>query len=55
MLGSFTLTKVFPDRSRSGAYSSFDQAEIVGIFEPLSAPGTVGPGSTTLMTPIIVR
>ena len=55
LLGSFTLTKVFPDKSKGDAYSSFDQAEIVGVFKPVSDPGTVGPGSTTLVRPIIVK
>jgi len=55
LLGSFTLKKVFPDNSRGRAYTQFDKAQIVGIFKPISDPGTVGPGSTTLVTPIIVR
>jgi hypothetical protein len=55
LLGSFTLTKVFPDKSKGGAYTDFDQAQIVGIFKPVSDPGTVGPGSTTLVRPIIVK
>ncbi|HEX9564361.1 MAG TPA: pilus assembly protein TadG-related protein [Gemmatimonadaceae bacterium] len=55
LLGSFTLTKVFPDKSQGGAYTSFDQAEIVGIFKPVGDPGTVGPGSTTLVRPILVK
>jgi hypothetical protein len=55
LLGSFTLTKVFPDKSKGGAYTTFDQAEIVGIFKPIADPGTVGPGSTTLVRPILVK
>ena len=55
LLGSFTLKKVFPEKSKGSAYTTFDQAEIVGIFKPTSDPGTVGPGSTTLVTPIIVK
>jgi hypothetical protein len=55
LLGSFTLTKVFPADSRSGAYTQFDRAQIVGVFKPVTDPGTVGPGSTTLVTPIIVK
>jgi hypothetical protein len=55
LLGSFTLKKVFPDNSRGQAYTQFDKAQIVGIFKPVSDPGTVGPGSTTLVRPIIVR
>jgi hypothetical protein len=55
LLGSFTLTHVFPDKSKKNQTPAFDKAEIVGIFEPMSDPGTVGPGSTTLVKPIIVR
>jgi hypothetical protein len=55
MLGSFSLTKVFPDKARTGAYRAFDQAEIEGIFVPTTDPGSVGVGSTTLVKPILVR
>jgi hypothetical protein len=55
MLGSFTLTKVFPDKAKAGAYRPFEQAEIEGIFKPVTDPGTVGPGSTTLVRPILVK
>jgi hypothetical protein len=55
LLGSFTLTKVFPDVAKKSAYTQFDKAEIVGIFKPISDPGTVGPGSTTLVRPILVK
>jgi hypothetical protein len=55
LLGSFTLTKVFPDNARSGAYTNFEQAEIVGIFKPIQGTGTTGPGSTTLLMPILVK
>jgi hypothetical protein len=57
MLGSFTLTKVFPDNAKSqqNPYTEFSKAEIVGIFKPVSDPGTVGPGQTTLVKPILVR
>lgn len=55
LMGSFTLTKIFPDKAKTGAYTTFDQAEIVGIFKPVSDPGTVGSGQTTLVTPIIVK
>jgi hypothetical protein len=43
MLGNFTLTKVFSDNARAGAYTQFDKAQIVGIFKPTSDLGTVGP------------
>lgn len=57
MLGSFTLTKVFPSDSRpqQQPYGNWSQSEIVGIFKPLADPGTVGTGNTTLVRPIIVR
>jgi hypothetical protein len=55
LLGSFTLTKVFPDRSRGNAYSTWDLSEIVGIFKPIQDPGTIGAGSTTLVKPILVK
>lgn len=57
MLGSFTMTKVFPDNAKQqqNPYTTFSKAEIQGIFKPVTDPGTVGPGSTTLQKPIIVR
>lgn len=55
LLGSFTLTKVYPEGSNPNQSPSFDKAEIQGFFKPVSDPGTVGPGSTTLVRPIIVR
>ena len=55
LLGSFKLNKVFPDKSSKNAYTSFDQAEIQGTFVPMTDPGTVGAGQTTLVKPIIVR
>lgn len=55
LLGSFTLMKVYPMGSTPQMTSQFEKAEIVGIFKPVSDPGTVGPGSTTLVKPIIVK
>jgi hypothetical protein len=55
LLGSFTLKYVYPDKSKNNQTPAFDKAEIVGIFKPITDPGTVGPGSTTLVRPIIVR
>jgi hypothetical protein len=55
LLGSFTLTKVFPDNSKKNSYTTYDKAQIVGIFKPVDDPGSVGPGSTTLVRPILVR
>jgi hypothetical protein len=58
LLGSFTLMKVYPDNPKNNPtpYNpNFSKAEIVGIFKPITDVGTVGPGSTTLVRPIIVR
>jgi hypothetical protein len=55
MLGSFKLNKVFPENSKNGAYTQFDKAQIVGTFVPMTDPGSVGPGQTTLVRPILVR
>ncbi len=55
LLGSFTLTKVYPGSSKKNQTPAFDAAEIVGIFKPIDDPGTVGPGSTTLVRPILVK
>ena len=55
LVGSFSLTKVFPDKSKKNAYTTFDKSEIVGIFKPFTNTGSVGSGSTTLTRPIIVR
>ena len=51
LLGSFSLQKVYP-KKKNGV---FEKSEIVGIFKPITDPGTVGTGSTTLVKPIIVR
>ena len=51
LLGSFTLMKIYP-KQKNG---SFDKAEIVGVFNPTGDPGSVGPGSTMYVTPIIVK
>lgn len=55
LLGSFTLTHAYPASSKKNQTPAFDNAEIVGIFKPVSDPGTVGPGSTTLVKPILVK
>jgi hypothetical protein len=55
LLGSFSLTHIYPANSKQGQTPAFDAAEIVGIFKPITDPGSVGPGSTTLVKPIIVR
>ena len=55
LLGSFTLTKIYPAKSQNGQTPEFDASEIVGIFKPVTDPGSVGPGQTTLVTVIIVK
>lgn len=57
LLGSFTLTKVFPDdaKKNQNPYTNFSKSEIVGIFKPLQDNGDVGPGQTTLVRPILVK
>ena len=55
LLGSFTLTHAYPAKSKKNQTPAFDDSEIVGIFKPVTDPGTVGPGSTTLVKPIIVK
>ncbi len=55
LLGSFTLTKVFPENSKKSAYRQFDKAEIMGIYNPIQDSGPVGGASTTLQRPILVR
>jgi Flp pilus assembly protein TadG len=54
LIGSFTLKKVYP-KNDTGNNPQFDMLQIVGIFKPITDPGTVGPGSTTLVTVIIVK
>ena len=51
LLGSFTLMKIYP-KQKNGV---FEKAEIVGVFNPTGDPGSVGPGSTMYVTPIIVK
>jgi hypothetical protein len=55
LLGSFKLMKVFPAKSTGQAYTTFDRAQIVGTFVPALDPGSIGPGQTTLVKPILVR
>lgn len=54
MLGSFTLKKIYP-QGDNGQNPQWDASEIVGIFKPISDPGTVGTGSTMYTQVIIVR
>jgi hypothetical protein len=55
MLGSFTLKKIYPDKSKKNATPAFDKSEIVGVFNPISASGPIGPGPTTLSRLILVK
>jgi hypothetical protein len=55
LLGSFTLTHIYPKDSKKNQTPAFQMAQIVGIFKPIIDPGTVGPGSTTLVKPILVK
>jgi hypothetical protein len=55
MLGSFTLMKVYPGKSKNGWTPAFDKAEIVGVFKPVQDTGPVGGVNTTLQRPILVR
>ena len=50
-----TLKKIYPDKSKKNQSPAFDKSEIVGVFNPTSATGPVGPGATTLRRWIIVR
>jgi hypothetical protein len=50
LLGSFTLTKVYPNNS-----GGHEKSEIAGIFVPIQSSGPVGGGSTTLQRPILVQ
>ena len=43
--------KIYP-KKKNGV---FDKSEIVGVFNPANDPGSVGPGSTMYVTPIIVK
>ena len=54
MLGSFTLKKIYP-QGDNGKNPQFDASEIVGIFKPVTDPGTVGPGATMYTQIIIVK
>ena len=55
MVGSFTLTKIYPDNGNANKGENWDKGQIQGIFKPLAATGPVGPGPTTLQRIILVR
>lgn len=55
MIGSFTLTKMYPDNGNVNKGELWDRGQIVGIFKPLASTGPVGAGPTTLQRPILVR
>lgn len=54
LLGSFTLTKVYPT-SQGGQNPQYDRAQIEGIYSPSQDVGPVGGGSTTIRRPILVK
>ena len=54
LLGSFTLKKIYP-QGDGGPNPAFERSQIVGIFKPVTDPGTVGTGSTMYTQVIIVR
>ena len=54
MLGSFTLTKLFPGGD-TGSEPAWDAAEIRGVFHPLKDTGEIGPGASTLRRIILVE
>lgn len=50
MLGSFTLMKAYADNKGAG-----EQAEIVGVFDPVASPGPVGNVGSTQVKIILVK
>ena len=54
MLGSFTLTKLYPGGD-TGSDPQWDAAEIRGVFHPMQDVGEVGGGSSTLRRIILVE
>jgi hypothetical protein len=54
MLGSFTLTKVYPNKD-TGPSPLWDTGEIQGIFRPVTASGAVGSGPSMYRKIILVK
>jgi len=54
MLGSFTLTKVYPNKD-TGSNPLWDTGQIQGTFKPVSADGAVGTGPSMYYKIILVR
>jgi hypothetical protein len=54
MLGSFTLTKVYPNKD-TGSTPLWDTGQIQGTFKPVSADGAVGTGPSMYYKIILVR
>jgi hypothetical protein len=55
MVGSFTLTKMYPDNGNANKGELWDKGQIQGIFKPLASTGPIGPGPTTIQRLILVR
>jgi Flp pilus assembly protein TadG len=56
LLGSFTLSKIYPNQKGSPTCSTCVKGDIEGIFKPVSDPGPVGgTGSSTLNRLILVK
>jgi Flp pilus assembly protein TadG len=55
MVGSFTLTKMYPDNGNRNKGELWDMGQIKGIFKPLASSGPIGPGPTTIQRLILVR
>jgi hypothetical protein len=54
LLGSFTLTKVYPSGA-GGPNPAYSKSQIVGEFKPIQAMGGAGGGSTTLVKLLLVK
>ena len=60
MLGSFTLTKIYPGKTNYCSPQAtncleYDAGTIQGVFNPIQDPGAVGPGASTLRRIILVE
>lgn len=60
MLGSFTLTKIYPGKTNyckpnTTGCLEYDAGTIQGVFNPIQDPGAVGPGASTLRRIILVE
>jgi hypothetical protein len=60
MLGSFTLTKIYPGKTNYCAPKAvgcieYDAGSIQGVFNPIQDPGAVGPSASTIRKIILVE